>query len=277
MAGSLAARAVQKKRAIWLDCDPGHDDAMAILLAGHHRDRLELLGVSTVGCNQTVERTTENALRVTEYYNVPVPVVMGASKPLLRKAKHCAEIHGSSGLDGVDGEHGLPPCSKARMDDWNARGKTVKAVPEMFRVIRGHWEGRGEKVTLCATGSLTNVALALAVYGEELEEALDGIVFMRGSVLEGGNTGPVSEFNVQTDPEAAKLVIESGLTVTMVPLDVTHTTLVTDEIIERIRSLPGDSDAIRRTIDLLLFFAGTYKVRVNAVGVMHALAALLLC
>ena len=248
----------QSTRPVWLDCDPGHDDAMAILLAGHD-SRLNLLGISTVGSNQRLEAVTENALRVTSFYGVDVPVIMGASKPMMRKSKHCGEIHGDSGLDGINGDHGLLPCAPARMEAWRARERPLKAVPEMYRSIRQHYEQFRERVTIIATGSMTNVALLLCVYGEDVCEALDGIVFMGGSVREGGNTGIVAEFNIQTDPEAAQIVVDAGIPVTMVPLDVTHKVLVTDEVIERIRAIRPNSDVISRTIDLLLFFRKTYS------------------
>ena len=147
--------------------------------------------------NQSIEKTTENALRITQFYKVPVPVYVGAAKPMLRPAKHCAEIHGSTGLDSIDGSHGLPPCSDEFMADWETRYRRLKAVPEMFRAIRAEFEERKTKVTIVATGSLTNVALCIAVYGDDLREAVEGIVFMGGSVREGGNTGVQTEFNMQ--------------------------------------------------------------------------------
>lgn len=210
--------------------------------------------------NQSIEKTTENALRITQFYKVPVPVYMGAAKPMLRPAKHCAEIHGSTGLDSIDGSHGLPPCSDEFMADWETRHRSLKAVPEMFRAIRAEFEERKSKVTIVATGSLTNVALCIAVYGDDLREAVEGIVFMGGSVREGGNTGIQTEFNMQTDPEAAQLVIDSGIPATMVPLDVTHTVICDDDVISKIRTASGDdvNDVVNRTIDLLRFFQSTY-------------------
>ncbi len=233
---------------------------MAILLAGLD-PRLKLLGISTVGSNQQVTRVTENALRITDFYlgEVHVPILMGASKPLMRNPRHCGEIHGESGLDGINGEHGLPPCSAARMEAWCSKERHLKAVPEIFRSIRHHFEQFREQVTIIATGSLTNVALLICIYGDELREAVDAIVFMGGSVREGGNTGMVAEFNIQTDPEAAQIVVDAGIPVTMLPLDVTHKVLVTEQIIERIREIQPDSDVISRTVDLLLFFKKTYS------------------
>ncbi len=245
-------------RPVWLDCDPGHDDAVAILLAGHD-PRLNLLGISTVGSNQRLEAVIDNALRVTSFYGVDVPVIMGASKPIMRKAKHCGEIHGESGLDGINGDHGLPPCGPGRLEAWRKKERPLKAVPEMYRRIRQYYDEFRERVTVIATGSMTNVALLLCVYGNDIREAVDGIVFMGGSVREGGNTGIVAEFNIQTDPEAAQIVVDAGIPVVMLPLDVTHKVLVTDEVIERIRAIRPDSDVISRTIDLLLFFKKTYS------------------
>ena len=185
---------------------------------------------------------------------------MGASKPLLRQAKHCGEIHGESGLDGIDGDHGLPPPSADRLAKWKAEQEHVRAgVPEIFRHIRQHYDRFREKVSIIGTGSMTNLALLIAVYGEAVREAVDSIVYMGGSVREGGNTGIVAEFNIQTDPEAAQLVIDNGgIPVTMVPLDVTHKVLVTDDVIQRIRAIHPESEVVTRTIDLLLFFKKTY-------------------
>ena len=107
---------------------------------------------------------------------------------MLRPAKHCAEFHGSTGLDSIDGSHGLPPCSDEFMADWETRYRRLKAVPDMFRAIRAQFEERKTKVTIVAAGSPTYVPLCNAGYGDDLREALEGIVFMGGSVREGGNS-----------------------------------------------------------------------------------------
>lgn len=216
---------------IWLDCDPGHDDAMAIVLATHYPDDARqqeyvphLVGVSTVCGNAPLEATTENALRVLHLVGKDdVPVFKGADKPLVRPRRNCPEIHGAGGLDGVV----IPPADREANP-----GKAVHAIAEAVTRCKREHDARGRpkdafKFKLVATGALTNVALFLSVY-PELIPALS-VVFMGGSMGR-GNTGPVAEFNMQCDPEAAKCVFESGVDLTMVPLELTHTAIYTERV-----------------------------------------------
>ncbi|MGH3110920.1 MAG: nucleoside hydrolase, partial [Gaiellaceae bacterium] len=191
---------------IVLDCDPGHDDAIAILLALASPE-VELLGVTTTYGNQTLEKTTQNALRVLELVGrTDVPVAAGAVRPLERELVVAAHVHGESGLDGPV----LPdPATTQYSDDAVA-----------FIAERVHRENG--PVTLVPTGPLTNVARYLAAHGVE---GIDRIVLMGGSIAE-GNFTPAAEFNVWCDPEAAARVFASGLDVTMVGLDVTHKALL---------------------------------------------------
>ena len=190
---------------ILLDCDPGHDDAIALLLA-LGSDELELRGVTTVAGNQTLEKTTANAIRVLELAGrAEIPVAAGAGRPLVREPRVAADVHGETGLDGPD----LPPP--------RARPSTEHAVDFLAERIDG--------ATLVATGPLTNVALLLARHPEARPER---IVLMGGAIAE-GNVTPAAEFNIWADPEAAQRVFTSGLDVTMVGLDVTHRALVTPE------------------------------------------------
>ena len=229
---------------VWLDCDPGHDDALAIVLACHSPE-LRLLGVSTVHGNQSLPKTTANALRVLHACGARVPVVPGAPKPLLRPAVACPEVHGESGLDTLPGSHSMPEASQGAATHSPAVVCMADAV-------------RAGAVLVC-TGALTNAALLLSVY-PELAVAQTRIVFMGGSLGE-GNTGAVAEFNIPLDPEAAQLVITSGVTCVMVPLQVTHTAIVTPEVLARVRGGTHDAPAtrFRETIaSLLLFFSDTY-------------------
>jgi purine nucleosidase len=196
---------------IVLDCDPGHDDAIALLLALASPE-VELAGVTTVAGNQTVEKTTANALRVLEFAGREVPVARGADRPLFRDRFVADYVHGETGLDGPD----LPP----------AAGATVAqhAVDFLAANVAG--------TTLVATGPLTNVALLLALHPEAVPER---IVLMGGAIGE-GNVTPAAEFNIWADPEAARRVFESGIDVTMVGLDVTHRALVTAAHAERLRA-----------------------------------------
>jgi inosine-uridine nucleoside N-ribohydrolase len=196
---------------ILLDCDPGHDDAIAILLALASPE-IELLGVTTVAGNQTIEKTTSNAIRVLEFVERgDIPVAAGAARPLVREPFVAAYVHGESGLDGPD----LPP----------ARAQPVEQHAVDF--LAEHVSGR----TLVATGPLTNVALLLDRHAEALPSR---IVLMGGSIAE-GNVTPAAEFNIWADPEAAAQVFASGLDLTMIGLDVTHKALMTPDHADRLR------------------------------------------
>jgi pyrimidine-specific ribonucleoside hydrolase len=207
---------------IVLDCDPGHDDAMAILLAIASPE-LELLGVTTVAGNQTLDKTTHNALVTLEIAGrSDIPVVAGASAPLRRELRTAAHVHGESGLDGP--ELPEPSAQPADLDpiDWLQPG-----------------------VTLVATAPLTNVAGWV-----ERGARPDRIVWMGGSIGE-GNVTPAAEFNAFVDPEAAAAVFASGIPVTMIGLDVTHKALFTRAHADELR---GAGRAGRFVAELSDFF-----------------------
>jgi inosine-uridine nucleoside N-ribohydrolase len=187
---------------ILIDCDPGHDDAIALLLALASPE-VELLGATTVAGNQTLPKTTANAIRVLELVarGDDVPVAAGAERPLVRDPFAASYVHGETGLDGP----ALPP---------------PRAEPVAEHAVDFLAERIGHGVVLVATGPLTNVALLL-----ERGARPERIVLMGGSIGV-GNVTPAAEFNVWADPEAADRVFRSGLDVTMVGLDVTHEALV---------------------------------------------------
>jgi inosine-uridine nucleoside N-ribohydrolase len=217
-------------RRILIDCDPGHDDAIALLLALASPE-VELAGVTTVAGNQTVEKTTANALRVLELAGRrDVPVAAGAPRPLVRDPFVAAYVHGETGLDGPD----LPPPQGAPV-----AGHAVDFLAE-----------RVTGATLVATGPLTNVALLLAARPEARPERL---VLMGGAIAE-GNVTPAAEFNIWADPEAAARVFANGLDVTMVGLDVTHRALLTAAHAERLRGV----GRVGRTVAELLDFYGVF-------------------
>ncbi|MFF5082425.1 nucleoside hydrolase [Actinoplanes sp. NPDC000266] len=222
-----------------VDCDPGHDDALALLLAAGD-PRLRLLGVTTVAGNQTLEKTTRNALRILALAGVTdVPVAAGCDRPLVGDLVVADDIHGASGLDGPD------------LDGPVAEVEPLHAVELTRRLIAGS----AEPVTLIATGPLTNVALLLRLH-PEVVPGVRRIVFMGGST-ERGNTTPYGEFNIVTDPEAADIVLRSGVPVTMIGLNVTHQALATDEIIAEFRGMGTPIGAV--CAELMTFFAGTYR------------------
>jgi inosine-uridine nucleoside N-ribohydrolase len=200
---------------VLLDCDPGHDDAIALLLALASPE-LDLLGVTTTYGNQTLAKTTANALRVLELVErTDIPVAAGAEGPLERDLVVAAHVHGESGLDG-------PVLPEAR-----ATAIADDAPAFMARSIR-----RAEQpVTLVATGPLTNVARYLAEHGPG---GIARIVVMGGAIAE-GNFTPAAEFNIWCDPEAAAAVLGSGLDVSMMGLDVTHQALLGPAVEGRLR------------------------------------------
>jgi inosine-uridine nucleoside N-ribohydrolase len=189
---------------ILIDCDPGHDDAIALLLALASPE-VELLGVTTVAGNQTLEKTTVNALKILEFTGrTEIPVAAGAPRPLVREQYVAAYVHGETGMDGPD-----LPDPETRPVDQHA----VEFLAE--RIAPG--------VVLIPTGPLTNVGLLLARH-PEVAERIERIVLMGGAIAE-GNVTPAAEFNVWADPEAAARVFTSGIDVTMIGLDVTHKAL----------------------------------------------------
>jgi inosine-uridine nucleoside N-ribohydrolase len=222
------------------DCDPGHDDAIALLLALASPE-LELLGVTTVAGNQTLELTTANAIRVLDHMGrADVPVAAGAPRPLVRQRHVAANVHGDSGLDGPS----LPPPARAP--------EPVHAVDWMARAI----SESPEPITLVATGPLTNVALLLTRY-PGVEQQLERLVLMGGSIGE-GNITPAAEFNIWVDPEAAARVFEGHLDLTMVGLDVTHRALMTQEHASR---LAGAGRAGRLVAELWEFYSRFHRRR----------------
>ena len=185
-----------------IDCDPGHDDAMALMLAVASPE-LELVAVTTVAGNQTLDKVTANAIRVLDVVQAhQIPVAAGADRGLVHTAEAAGEVHGETGLDGPD----LPPPSRA---------------PEPLHAVELLAEKLRERpLTLIAIGPLTNVALFVATHPELLGQ-IEKLVIMGGAIGL-GNVTPSAEFNVWADPEAAHRVFTSGLDITMVGLDVTH-------------------------------------------------------
>jgi inosine-uridine nucleoside N-ribohydrolase len=226
-----------KPTPIILDCDPGHDDAIAILLAVASPE-VDLVGVTTVSGNQTVDKTTNNALRVLELAGRgDIPVYAGADAPFVRARDVAAHVHGETGLDGPD----LPAPSNA--------ARPQHAVEYLAEQYRG-----AEKPVLVATGPLTNIGLLFATHPDARPER---IVIMGGSIGEGNRT-PAAEFNIWADPEAAQRVFAERLDTTMVGLDVTHRALITDEHTERMR---GAGRVGKVVAELMDFYARFHKAR----------------
>lgn len=223
---------------IILDCDPGHDDAIAILLGAAHSE-IELLGITTVSGNGSLEKVTYNAQRICALANIVVPIAKGANDPLAGKASAAPTIHGVSALDGAQ----LPEPT-FEISELSAVELIAKLVTECDR-----------KVTLIPTGPLTNIAMFLQAH-PELHERIEHISFMGGST-DRGNWTPYAEFNIWADPEAADIVLRSGLPLIMSGLNITHQALATPEILARISAL--DTHLAHVIVDLLKFFAETYR------------------
>ncbi|GAA6007257.1 hypothetical protein JCM11491_003064 [Sporobolomyces phaffii] len=262
---------------VWLDCDPGHDDAIALLLA-LHLPEIDLVGVSVVHGNASLENTALNAARCLLSYGSSdqadrIKVFEGVSKPLIRPVRHDPEIHGDDGLGGVEG---LLPADDASVRAKVEESKGKKAVLAIAEAARALPEGT--QLSIVATGALTNIALFVSLFPELVRDKVSQIVLMGGA--EGrGNRSPTAEFNILIDPEAASIVFDAEVKVVIAPLNVTHqalfrphdnTTLLYPPS-SSLASLPETTpDAIsnprkahtplRHSLSTLLnFFAQTYK------------------
>ncbi|MEA3502110.1 MAG: nucleoside hydrolase [Actinomycetota bacterium] len=208
-------------RPIIIDTDPGQDDAVAILLALASPE-LDVLGITTVAGNVPQPLVTTNALKLCELAGrTDIPVFTGADKPLERKLFTAEYVHGPTGIDGAD----LPEPVMA--------AESKHAVDFIIDTcLAAGMEG----VTLCPVGPLTNIASAIS-REPNIVPKIREIALMGGGFFEGGNTTPVAEFNIYVDPNAATLVFNSDVPITMFPLDVTHKALVLPEDLDRVRAI----------------------------------------
>lgn len=220
--------------AVILDCDPGYDDALAIIAAARH---CELLGITTVSGNVSLEKTTRNALLTTQILGLDTAVYAGADRPLVADPHRAESIHGTSGLDGIT----LPPLrrSAARQD----------AVGFIIDTVRSR-----EDVWLVAIGPLTNVALALRT-APDLASRLKGISIMGGGITF-GNATPVAEFNILADPEAADVVFRAPVRRIVAPLDLTHQFRVDEATVSRVKGSAGRAATFAG--EILAAYGGAY-------------------
>jgi pyrimidine-specific ribonucleoside hydrolase len=217
-----------------MDVDPGHDDALAILLA-YARPEIDLRAITVVAGNQTLPKTLRNCLQLCTVAGITdVPIAAGAAVPMLRPQEIAPEVHGESGLEGPQ----LPESS--------IEPEQVHAVDLIARAIRES----DRPVTLIPTGPLTNIALFLLKY-PELKGQIAHICLMGGAIAEGNKT-PSAEFNIYVDPEAARIVFNAGLPLTMIGLDVTHKALITPAHSRQLRETGGTVATV--VADLLDFF-----------------------
>ena len=223
-------------RRIIIDCDPGQDDAVALLLAFASPDELEVAGVTTVGGNVPLELTQRNARMICDIAGSAAPVYAGCAAPMARPLRTAEYIHGKTGIDGIDVFEPETPLQP---------GHGVDFIVETLRAAADN------SLTLVPTGPLTNIGTAIDREPAILDK-IEQIVLMGGAMREGGNRTPSAEFNILVDPEAADVVFRCGRPITQMGLDVTHQVLSTRERVERIRAL--GNPAAEATAGMLGFF-----------------------
>ncbi len=227
-----------QKEKIILDCDPGHDDAVAIMLAAIN-PKIELLGITVVAGNQKLEKTVNNALKVCNHLNLDVPVYSGMSRPMIREQLIADDIHGETGLDGP------------KFEELKIKAEDKHAVNFIIDTLMNS----DEKITLVPTGPLTNIGMAIR-FEPRIIEKINRIVLMGGS-YQLGNMTPAAEFNILADPDAAHIVFSSGVKIVMMGLDLTRQASATKEVVEKIKSL--NNKASKLFVDLMEFFAASQK------------------
>lgn len=228
-----------EKRKIILDCDPGHDDAIAMLLAARN-PAIDLLGITVVAGNQTLEKTLVNALNVCQYLGIDVPVYGGCSQPMIRDKQVIADdIHGESGLDG--------PV-------FGPRSKQAESQHAVNYLVDRLLNSDGD-ITVVTTGPMTNLAMAMRLCPDIVPKIRE--VVEMGGTYQLGNMTPAAEFNILADADAAHVAFTCGRPITMVTLDVTRKVLCLPSVMERMSKV--DTSAGKLFIDLMTFFNKTQK------------------
>ncbi|MDY5842775.1 MAG: nucleoside hydrolase [Peptoniphilaceae bacterium] len=227
-----------ESKKIILDCDPGHDDAVAIMLAAKH-PKLELLGITVVAGNQTMDKTVMNALNIVQHLELDVPVYAGGGVPMVRKPVVAGDIHGESGLDG-------PVFEPLKI-----HAQTENAISFIVRTLMES----PEKITIVTTGPMTNFGIAMRLEPKIIDKIKE--IVLMGGCYQNGNVTPAAEFNIFADPEAAYVCFTSGLPITMVGLDVSRQTLCYPEIVDRMKKIGNKASDL--FVDLMTFFNKTQK------------------
>ncbi len=222
-----------KKRKVILDCDPGHDDAIAIMMLGKH-PQFELLGITVECGNQTLEKTGKNALNLCQYLEIDVPICLGVPYPLIKEVEVCEVIHGKSGLDGFD----FLELTK-EYDNRHALNFIIDTLL-----------ASDENITIVSTGPMTNLALAMKIEPRILPRIHEVIVM--GGSINNGNVTPAAEFNINCDPEAAYIVFNSGCIIKMFGLDVTRQVKVLPDVLDRMAQI--DNSASKLFVQLMEVF-----------------------
>ena len=231
-------------RKIIIDTDPGQDDAVAILLALASPEELDVIGVVAVAGNVGLHHNTTNARKVVELSGrTDVPVYAGCARPIRRQLVTAEHVHGETGLDGPN----LPEPTLVPLQDQHG-------VDYLVETLMASDKG---SITLCALGPLTNLAMAL-IKQPAIAERIAEIVLMGGAYFEVGNITPAAEFNIYVDPEAADVVLRSGIEITILPLDVTHQMQSTPARLEAIRALGNKAGA---AVHAMLSFSETFDLK----------------
>ncbi len=227
-----------EKTKIILDCDPGHDDAVAILLAGKS-EKIDLLGITVVAGNQTLEKTQVNARNVCQCVGLDVPVYAGCGQPMIREKMVAADIHGETGLDGPVFE----PLTKE-----------LEPEHAVNFIIRTLLDSDGD-ITMVTTGPMTNLAMAMRMEPAIIPK-IRQIVLMGGAYTN-GNVTPAAEFNIIADADAAYVCFTSGRPITMIGLDVTRKALCYPSVVERMEKVGNKASQL--FVDLMRHFCKSQK------------------
>ena len=227
-----------EKKSLIIDCDPGHDDALMLMLAVGC-GLFDIKAITISAGNQTQEKTLSNALKILTLIEADIPVYRGAEKPMFRELIVADYAHGETGLNAPS----LPTVTRSA-----AQGSAVEAIAKVLIAAN-------EKVTIVPTGPLTNIAAFLLAY-PLLKSRVERISLMGGGIFR-GNMTPLAEFNIFADPEAAAIVFESGIPITMCGLDVTHKALVFQKDIDHFRAIGNKSG--NAAADLMDFFSLYYR------------------
>ena len=235
-----------------LDCDVGHDDAIALMLAAKH-PQIDLLGITTVAGNQVLERILENTLNVCQHLNLDIPVYAGCDRPLVREQLVAGDIHGKTGLDG-------PVFSKLT--------KEAEKEHAVHFLIRTLLASDGD-ITLVPTAPLTNIAMAMRLEPGIIPKIRQ--ISLMGGAVGLGNASPAAEFNILADPEAAHIVFTSGVPIVMMGLDLTNQALADMDVITRMENIGNKAGKLFG--DIMRFTFHTQKINGLSAGPVHDVTA----
>ena len=241
-----------EKVKIILDCDTGHDDAIAFMVAAKHPD-IDLLGVTVVAGNQTLDKTLPNTLHVAQHLGLDIPIYSGMSLPIVRDQVTAGDIHGESGLDG--------PV----FEELKIKAQEKHAVNFIIDTLM---ESDGD-ITLVPVGPLTNIAMAIRLEPRIIPKIK--AISLMGGAYGLGNTTPAAEFNIFVDPEAAHVVFTSGVPLIMMGLDLTNTALATREIIERMNNIGNKAGKLFK--DIMSFTLVSQELNGLDAGPVHDVTA----